>query len=67
MGAPLLPTAGAADNTIDDIDSPHEQDLYVSHRHPPLPLGLVLGEDESIPGMTSVDEVAAEGNGAAAG
>mmetsp|Transcript_36887 Transcript_36887/g.75193 ORF Transcript_36887/g.75193 Transcript_36887/m.75193 type:complete len:268 (+) Transcript_36887:99-902(+) len=33
----------------------------------PLPLGLVLGEDESIPGMTSVDEVAAEGNGAAAG
>jgi len=33
----------------------------------PLPLGLVLGEDEAIPGLTSVDEVAAEGNGAAAG
>lgn len=33
----------------------------------PLPLGLVLGEDETIPGLTSVDEVAAEGNGAAAG
>lgn len=33
----------------------------------PLPLGLVLGEDETIPGLTSVDEVAEEGNGAAAG
>ena len=33
----------------------------------PLPLGLVLGQDDSIPGLTSVDEVAAEGNGAAAG
>ena len=33
----------------------------------PLPLGLILGEDESIPGLTSVDEVAEDGNGAAAG
>ncbi|KAL7447853.1 hypothetical protein ACHAWC_000155, partial [Mediolabrus comicus] len=33
----------------------------------PLPLGLVLGEDEALPGLTSVDEVAADGNGAAAG
>ena len=33
----------------------------------PLPLGLILGEDETIPGLTAVDEVAEEGNGAAAG
>lgn len=33
----------------------------------PLPLGLVLGEDEALPGLTSVDEVAADGNGAVAG
>ncbi|KAL7448163.1 hypothetical protein ACHAWC_000406 [Mediolabrus comicus] len=33
----------------------------------PLPLGLVLGEDEALPGLTSVDEVAEDGNGAAAG
>lgn len=32
-----------------------------------LPLGLVLGEHESIPGMTTVDEVAAGSNGEAAG
>mmetsp|Transcript_45230 Transcript_45230/g.94870 ORF Transcript_45230/g.94870 Transcript_45230/m.94870 type:complete len:263 (-) Transcript_45230:389-1177(-) len=29
----------------------------------PLPLGLVLGQDESMPGFTSVDEVAPGGNG----
>jgi len=33
----------------------------------PLPLGLVLGEDASIPGLTSVDEVAPDGNGDSAG
>lgn len=33
----------------------------------PLPLGLILGEEESLPGVTSVDEVAEDGNGAAAG
>jgi len=33
----------------------------------PLPLGLVLGEDDSMPGLTSVDEVAPDGNGASAG
>eukprot|EP00571_Detonula_confervacea_P016018 CAMPEP_0172308332 /NCGR_PEP_ID=MMETSP1058-20130122/8956_1 /TAXON_ID=83371 /ORGANISM="Detonula confervacea, Strain CCMP 353" /LENGTH=252 /DNA_ID=CAMNT_0013020717 /DNA_START=998 /DNA_END=1757 /DNA_ORIENTATION=+ len=32
----------------------------------PLPLGLVLGEDASMPGLTSVDEVAPDGNGASA-
>jgi len=33
----------------------------------PLPLGLVLGEDESMPGLTSVDEVVQDGNGDIAG
>ena len=33
----------------------------------PLPLGLLLGEDASIPGITSVDEVSPDGNGAKAG
>lgn len=33
----------------------------------PLPIGLVLGEDESMPGLTSVDEVVPDGNGASAG
>lgn len=32
-----------------------------------LPLGLILGEDQAFPGLTSVDEVTADGNGAAAG
>ena len=33
----------------------------------PLPLGLVLGQDGALPGLTTVDEVAEEGNGANAG
>jgi hypothetical protein len=33
----------------------------------PLPLGLVLGEEASMPGFISVDEVAPNGNGASAG
>lgn len=33
----------------------------------PLPLGLVLGQDDALPGLTTVDEVAEEGNGASAG
>ncbi|KAL7524429.1 hypothetical protein ACHAWF_000946 [Thalassiosira exigua] len=33
----------------------------------PLPLGLVLGEEASTPGLASVDEVAPDGNGAIAG
>ena len=33
----------------------------------PLPLGLVLGEDSTIPGLISVDEVAKDGNGDSAG
>ena len=33
----------------------------------PLPLGLVLGQDDALPGLTTVDEVAEDGNGANAG
>jgi hypothetical protein len=33
----------------------------------PLPLGLILGEDETIPGMTCVDEVSEGSNGLVAG
>mmetsp|Transcript_14752 Transcript_14752/g.21654 ORF Transcript_14752/g.21654 Transcript_14752/m.21654 type:complete len:269 (-) Transcript_14752:479-1285(-) len=33
----------------------------------PLPLGLILGEDETIPGAIRVDDIAEEGNGYAAG
>lgn len=33
----------------------------------PLPLGILLGEHESIPGMTAVDEVAEGSNGESAG
>ncbi|KAL7536261.1 hypothetical protein ACHAXR_007029 [Thalassiosira sp. AJA248-18] len=33
----------------------------------PLPLGLVLGQEVSMPGLTSVDEVAPDGNGASVG
>lgn len=33
----------------------------------PLPLGLLLGEEASMPGLTSVDEVAPGGNGENAG
>lgn len=33
----------------------------------PLPLGLVLGEEFSLPGLTTVDEVSTDGNGASAG
>ena len=33
----------------------------------PLPLGLVLGEDSTIPGIISVDEVAKDGNGDSVG
>ena len=33
----------------------------------PLPLGLVLGEEASRPGITSVDDVDPNGNGASAG
>ena len=29
----------------------------------PLPLGLILGQEVSIPGLTSIDEVAPDGNG----
>lgn len=33
----------------------------------PLPLGVILGEHETVPGMTTVDEVAEGSNGEAAG
>lgn len=33
----------------------------------PLPLGIILGEDETLPGAVRVDEVVGDGNGAAAG
>ena len=32
-----------------------------------IPLGLILGEDISLPGLISVDEVSPDGNGASAG
>lgn len=33
----------------------------------PLPLGLVLGEEASLPGLISIDEVAADSNAEVAG
>lgn len=33
----------------------------------PLPLGIILGEDETLPGAIRVDEVIGDGNGAASG
>ena len=66
---PILKDMG--DEVMERVDFPPRLKGGKSHIvtiQAPLPLGLVLGEDESIPaGMTSVDEVAAEGNGAAAG
>jgi len=61
---------GDGSTVVERIDFPprfKSEDSYIETFEAPLPLGLILGESEDMPGLTMVDEVSKGGNGEIAG
>lgn len=64
---PILKPNGTVQDEIVSFPPFHSRGSRITVCEASLPLGLILGEGEQFPGAVTVDEVADDGNGAAAG